>query len=86
MNIVFSRTFIKQIKNLKPAQQKRLRETMQLFRIDPFNPRLYNHSLTGEWASYRSISFGGDWRAHYKLLDTDTAHFDVLGSHSQLYR
>lgn len=30
------------------------------------HPALYNHSLTGEWAGYRSIAFGGDWRAHYK--------------------
>lgn len=86
MTILLSKTFTKQIQNLKPAQQKRLRATLSLFRNTPQHPDLYNHSLTGEWAGYRSVAFGGDWRAHYKIIDTGTALFEALGTHSQLYK
>lgn len=86
MNVIFSKTFTKQVKNLKPAQQKRLKAAILLFRKEPFHTRLYNHPLTGEWSGYPSIAFGGDWRAHYKPIDDDTALFEALGTHSQLYK
>jgi len=52
---------------------------------NPYHPDLYNHPLAGEWIGYRSISFGGDWRAHYKMVD-EIAIFVACGTHSQLYK
>ncbi|MFO0971011.1 MAG: type II toxin-antitoxin system mRNA interferase toxin, RelE/StbE family [Candidatus Saccharimonadales bacterium] len=57
-----------------------------LFMREPHHKSLYNHPLTGNWKGYRSISFGGNWRAHYKVIDENTAYFVTLGSHSQLYK
>jgi addiction module RelE/StbE family toxin len=85
INVLLSKTFIKQIRHLKPAQQKRLQKAVKLFKEDPFHETLYNHSLTGEWSGYRSIAFGGDWRAHYKMVDDNSALFEAVGTHSQLY-
>jgi len=47
---------------------------------------LRNHALTGEWLGYRSISFGGDWRAHYISQGDDLVIFVAVGTHSQLYK
>jgi addiction module RelE/StbE family toxin len=86
MNIDFHKSFRKQALTLKPAQSKRLKEALRLFADDPHNTDLYNHALIGQWKGYRSISFGGDWRAHYEVIDQDTVLFVAVGTHSQLYR
>jgi addiction module RelE/StbE family toxin len=69
MNIRRRKSFVKDYAKLKPAQRERLHKAFALFMSYPMHPDLYNHALTGEWTGYRSISFGGDWRAHYKLVE-----------------
>lgn len=87
ITIKLHKDFIKQASNLKPAQKKRLKAAMELFQEQSQHPDLYNHPLTGEWNGYRSIAFGGDWRAHFELTDNDTvAWFVACGTHSKLYR
>jgi len=86
MIIDFHKSFHKQAEKLPPVQKKRLKQTLLLFEAEPYHPDLYNQPLTGEWKGHRSISFGGDWRAHYIPQDKDTALFVVIGTHSQLYR
>lgn len=86
MKTVFHKQFAKQYGKLPEAQKKRFEKTIIVFRKDPHSPVLYNHPLTGEWSGHRSISFGGDWRAHYIAIDADTAFFVAIGTHSQLYK
>lgn len=86
MIIDFHKSFHRQAVNLKPAQKKRLKKALLLFMDDPHHPDLYNHPLTGEWTGFRSVSFGGDWRAHYKIIDDTTVLFVAVGTHSQLYK
>jgi addiction module RelE/StbE family toxin len=85
MQIQRHKSFDKLYNKLKPAQRKRFGEAIQLFLADPYHPELYNHPLTGQWKGYRSISFGGDWRAHYKTVG-NVAIFVAIGTHSQLYK
>jgi addiction module RelE/StbE family toxin len=86
MKITFHKSFTKQAEKLKPAQKKRFREALLLFEESPYHESLYNHALTGEWLGHRSISFGGDWRAHYIPQGEDAALFVAVGTHSQLYK
>ena len=85
MRLQYHRSFQKDVIKLKPSQLERLQRALELFEQQPYHPDLYNHALTGEWAGYRSIAFGGDWRAHYKLVG-DVAIFVTVGTHSQLYK
>lgn len=85
MQIRRHKSFEKDYLKLKPAQRERLKKALTLFMHDPMHPNLYNHPLTGEWMGYRSIAFGGDWRAHYKVVGGD-AIFVACGAHSQLYK
>jgi addiction module RelE/StbE family toxin len=78
--------FKKQYKKLPPAQKRRLDDALKVFRKNPHSRELYNHPLTGKWKGYRSIAFGGDWRAHFKLVGSDEAIFVAVGTHSQLYK
>lgn len=86
MKPAYHRNFKKQYKKLPSAQKKRFAQALALFTTNPYHTDLYNHSLTGQWKGHRSISFGGDWRAHYKIMGEDTAFFVAVGTHSQLYK
>ena len=85
MKVRYLKSFQKQVIKLQPAQVKRLKVALQLFMVEPNHPELYNHPLTAQWRGHRSIAFGGDWRAHYKMNE-DTAVFVAVGTHSQLYK
>jgi addiction module RelE/StbE family toxin len=85
MQVQYHKSFKKQLLKLQPTQVQRLRSALKLFETEPQHPQLYNHALLGEWSGYRSIAFGGDWRAHFKLVD-GVAIFVAVGTHSQLYK
>jgi len=90
MQVEFTRKFTKQYnlvdKKIKVAFENRLK----LFLQNPFHPLLNNHTLTGKLLGYRSINITGDWRVIYseqKASGTEKlVIFEVLGTHSQLYR
>jgi YafQ family addiction module toxin component len=84
--IDFHKDFRKQAAKLRPVQKERLKKALRIFQKNPNHPSLYNHPLTGQWKGYRSIAFGGDWRAHYKFIDENTVFFVAVGTHSQLYK
>ena len=90
MKIRFAENFRKQYDKsggkIKTAFDKRLK----LFIKAPFNSLLNNHPLTGKYLNYRSINITGDWRAIYsKHIDENEERiiiFELLGTHSQLYK
>jgi len=90
MRIRFSRHFSKQynkaILNIKSAFDKRLK----LFLQNPYARQLNNHPLKGKYAGYHCINITGDWRALYsEYFDKQSNKiiiFEVLGTHSQLYK
>ncbi|MDO8591980.1 MAG: type II toxin-antitoxin system mRNA interferase toxin, RelE/StbE family [bacterium] len=86
MVIIFHKSWHQQAVKLRPAQKKRLKMALLLFQSEPNHRSLYNHPLTAEWSGHRSISFGGDWRAHYIPKGNDEALFVAVGTHSQLYK
>jgi addiction module RelE/StbE family toxin len=85
MRIRRHKSFEKDYLKLKQTQRERLKQALALFITNPMHPDLYNHPLAGEWTGYRSIAFGGDWRAHYRVVG-DEAVFVACGTHSQLYK
>ena len=86
MQVTYHAKFKKQFKKLRPTQKLRFKRALGISMAEPQHPELYNHSLTGEWEGHSSISFGGDWRAHYKAIDKNMALFVAIGTHSQLYK
>ncbi len=86
MKVRYHKMFQKQVVKLRPAQVKRLKAAIKLFTLEPEHPTLYNHPLSGEWSGFRSIAFGGDWRAHYMPIGNDEVLFVAVGTHSQLYK
>lgn len=86
MKIIFHSNFDKQYKKLRKNEQKRVKEKLDLFLSDEFNPILNNHPLKGGYQNYRSINITGDLRAIYKLQDADVRIFVAVDTHSNLYK
>jgi len=43
--------------------------------------------LTGKYKGFRSINITGDWRAVFRELKSgEIVYFDLLGTHSKLYK
>ena len=85
MNVEYSKRFVKQYKKLSPKLKVRVRERINIFIQDPFNSKLENHSLHGEYEGFRSINITGDIRLIYELLNDGTARLGLIGTHHELY-
>ena len=89
MDIKFSVEFKKQHRKIPKKIKEKLVHRLEFFLINPYNPYLNNHALTGNYRGFRSINITGDWRALYTEERKDGIlfiTFKFLGTHSQLYR
>lgn len=84
-HVQFTKSFIKQFKKLRPNQQERFYDRLELFKKNPQDRVLRDHALKGKYKGYRSIDVEGDLRAVYYVKDDVIVIFAIIGSHSQLY-
>lgn len=85
----FSNNFKKQLKRAPLKIKEAFQNRLLLFGENTHHAILNNHALAGDYSGYRSINVTGDWRAIFSVLETDTEKvivFEVLGTHSQLYK
>lgn len=90
IRIDYSSKFNKQLKKSPLEIKIAFRNRLSIFIKDKFNPQLNNHALSGNLKGCRSINITGDWRAIYSE-NTDKNReklviFELLGTHSQLYK
>ncbi len=85
MKLIFHKKFKRRFKKLTYAQQKKVTDRFTLFVVEPFDPILHNHELSGPWKGYRSINITGDLRAVYTIIDDGIVRFVDIGTHSELY-
>jgi len=87
MQVKFSKTFKKAYGKLDPKIRSAVDKRITLFIKDSTHPQLRNHSLKGELSGLRSIDITGDFRAVYRSLEAENSVcFELLGTHSELYR
>jgi len=90
MNIKYSTIFKKQYKKAPKKIQNKVKERISLFVQNPTNQLLNNHALTGKFKECRSINITGDWRAIYSVRLSPKSeqeyYFELVGTHSQLYK
>lgn len=85
--IDFSKRFEKEFKKSPVKIQISFRNRLEIFLTDKFNPVLNIHRLSGKYEGYKSINVTGDWRALFRELENgEIVYFDLLGTHSQLYK
>lgn len=88
MRIELHPNFKKSYKSRIAKNQKLTRKTadrIELFRENPNNPILKNHSLKGEEKKFRAFSITGDSRIIYMQVSEDHVIFLDIGTHNQIY-
>lgn len=82
MQIIYSPRFAKSYKKL-PKKIKLLAEGREeVFRQDPFEPRLKTHKLKEELKDFYSFSISYNWRIVFHFEDKNSIVFDNIGTHS----
>lgn len=85
--IDYSKRFVKDFRKAPQKVQIAFRHRLEIFLTDKYYPILNNHSLTGKYQEYRSFNVTGDWRAIFREFENGAIlYFDLIGTHSQLYR
>jgi addiction module RelE/StbE family toxin len=89
MKIFYHDEFIKTLKKANVRIRKSYKNRLIIFRKNPYDPLLKNHSLRNEWYGYRSINITANWRAIYKDLSQNDEEFVIyfvaIGTHKHLY-
>ena len=85
MQYILSKRFEKDFIKLPSATKKKAIVTLEKFIVDPQNPTLRNHGLSGKWKGHFSINVTGDTRAVYFVIEDGVVRFVAIGSHSELY-
>ncbi len=90
MKVKYDKTFVKQYEKADKKIQKVFHKRLVLFLQNPLHPSLHNHLLKGLLSGYRSINITGDWRALYIEEHSEEKEkvviFEMIGTHSQLYK
>lgn len=90
MLINFAKRFSKQYDKAPSQIKEAAKNRLELFKQDLYHPLLNNHALTGKYSGQRSINITGDWRAIYSESEGEEGEklvtFELLGTHSQLYK
>lgn len=87
MKVIFTKNFLKNYskriaRNLK--LEKKFKERLKLFLVNPESPVLKDHKLTGAKKHLRSFSVTGDVRTVYRR-EEDSLYLVDIGSHNQVY-
>jgi addiction module RelE/StbE family toxin len=85
MLLLTNKNFDKAYSKLPETVKVKFKQRRSIFLTDEFNVILNNHSLSGQYARFRSINITGDFRAIYYRLEQDTVIFVDIGTHNQLY-
>lgn len=86
MNVIFSKQFRKQYKKLSPQLRRQTKARIELWKERPNDPTLRLHKLKGKFSHLHSINIIGDIRAIYEIIDNEVYVYQMIGSHSQLYK
>lgn len=85
MIIRVSSKFKKAYKKLHPMVKTKAKEREQIFRANPFDPRLETHKLHGKYEDYWAFTVVGQYRIMFAFSDKETIDFINIGTH-EIYR
>lgn len=80
----FRRVFKKRIRG-NAELEARFWQKLEQFTLDPFEPSLKNHKLTGRLKDLWSFSVGYDERVLFYFTEEYKAVFVDIGSHDEVY-
>ncbi len=83
-SLTFKRAFKKRIKG-NTTLEARFWQRLNQFTIDPFDPSLKTHKLSGKLKEFWSFSVDYDERVLFYFTEDGKAVFVDIGSHDEVY-
>jgi addiction module RelE/StbE family toxin len=80
----FKRAFKKRIKG-NTDLEKKFWQKLELFTVDPYEPTLKTHKLSGKLKEFWSFSVDYDERVLFYFTEDENAVFVDIGSHDEVY-
>ena len=80
-----AKSFDRCFRKLDSRKKKKVIETLRLFSVDPYNPKLKNHNLKGKMKNISSISAEFDLRIIFCKEGEGEILLLRVGSHDQVY-
>ena len=80
----FKRAFKKNVAG-KASLETRFWERVELFKNNPFDPKLRTHKLSGKLKDLWSFSIEYDLRVSFSFAEQDKVIFVDIGSHKEVY-
>jgi addiction module RelE/StbE family toxin len=80
----FKRAFKKRIKG-NTDLEKRFWQKLEQFTVDPFDPGLKTHKLSGKLKEFWSFSVDYDERVLFYFTEDEKVVFVDIGSHDEVY-
>lgn len=81
MEILYAPKFVRQYKKLPVDIQRLTQKREALFCLNPYNPILKTHKLSGRLGKYYAFSVNFSYRIIFDFVDTNTVHFYEIGTH-----
>ncbi|HEY6327726.1 MAG TPA: type II toxin-antitoxin system mRNA interferase toxin, RelE/StbE family [Blastocatellia bacterium] len=88
MEIAFSSSFKKALRKRiasDPGVEARFWERVEMFKTNPFDPRLRTHKLSGKLKDLWSFGVEYDLRVIFHFVDDQRAYFIDIGTHKEVY-
>jgi len=82
MKIYYSSKFAGEYKKLPLKIKKIAEKKEQIFRKNPFDPRLKTHKLRGSLRGFFSFSINQKYRVIFEMINPNTVWFHSVGGHS----
>lgn len=81
MEIIYSQRFFKDYKKLDVSVRKSAKSVEQIFRTNPFDPRLKTHKLNGKLKNHWAFSVDYQYRIIFRFLEPEKVYFNTIGKH-----
>ncbi len=88
IEIAFSSSFKRAFKRRIAGDikyEEQFRTKLELFKNNPFEPKLKTHKLSGKIKDYWSFSVGYDQRIIFYFAEKEKAVFVDIGAHKEVY-
>mgnify|MGYP001586412049 CR=1 FL=1 len=82
MKIIYSSKFAREYKKLPDSVKDIGEEQEEIFRVNPFDPKLKTHKLQGKLRGFLSFSIGYKYRIIFEFAKKeDVVYFHSVGDH-----
>lgn len=82
MEVLYTSRFGREAKRVPRHLRSAVESRVEIFKNNPFDPRLKTHKLTGALKEFWSFSIDYHYRIMFEFIESNKALFHSIGDHS----